>query len=73
LVADFTWQAITGLGYSFGSFELIGAYRHLEWDFGSDNSVADISFSGVENGGRSPDLSLPIRQKYWDEIPSVLP
>jgi hypothetical protein len=50
--SDFTWQATTGLGYSFGSFELIGAYRHLEWDFGSDNAIADVSFSGVEIGLR---------------------
>ena len=30
---DLTWQAFGGVGYNFGSFDLVAGYRHLEWDF----------------------------------------
>jgi hypothetical protein len=44
--SDLTWQAMIGVGYSFSWGEILGAYRHLDYDFGSDNGMKDLSFSG---------------------------
>lgn len=44
--SDFTWQAMAGVGYSFGKFNVVAAYRYLDWDFGSDKEVEDLNFSG---------------------------
>ena len=44
--SDFTWQALTGIGYKFESFKLIGAYRHLEWEFEDDAPLQDMQVSG---------------------------
>lgn len=44
--SDFTWQAAGGVGYSFGQGEVSLLYRHASWDFGSGESLDNISFSG---------------------------
>lgn len=44
--SDFTWQAAGGVGYSFGQGEVSLLYRYASWDFGSGESLDNISFSG---------------------------
>jgi hypothetical protein len=41
-----TWQALAGVGYSFDWGTVTAAWRHLEYDFGSDKNLKDIQFSG---------------------------
>lgn len=35
----FTWQAILGLGYSFGCGDVVVARRHVDYEFKSGESV----------------------------------
>ena len=44
--SDFTWQAMAGAGYAFRSLDLLVAYRHLDYDFGSENGIKDLYLSG---------------------------
>jgi hypothetical protein len=44
--SDLTWQAMVGVGYAFSWGEVLGAYRHLDYDFGSDGGMKNLSFSG---------------------------
>lgn len=44
--SDLTWQAMGGIGYAFSWGEVIGAYRHLDYSFGSGKRMEDLSFSG---------------------------
>ncbi len=45
--SDFTWQALAGVSFRATSWLDLGVvYRHIEWDFGSDSDIADLSFSG---------------------------
>lgn len=44
--SDLTWQAMGGIGYAFSWGEIIGAYRHLDYSFGSGKRIDDLSFSG---------------------------
>ena len=39
--SDLTWQALGGVGYRFEWFNLIAAYRYMNWDFGDDVKVLD--------------------------------
>jgi hypothetical protein len=48
--SDFTWQAATGLGYSFGWGEIAGVYRYLSYDLASGTPIADMQFSGPAIG-----------------------
>ena len=41
-----TWQAMGGLGYSFGSWDLFAAWRYLDYEFKSGDKVEDLSFNG---------------------------
>ncbi len=47
---DSTWQAFTAVGYKFNSFDLIGGYRYLDWDFDDDDkgggTFNDLNVSG---------------------------
>ncbi|NVK42275.1 MAG: hypothetical protein HWE39_13620 [Oceanospirillaceae bacterium] len=43
--ADFTWQAMIGLGHRFEWGQVTAMYRHLEYDFG-DDFIEELSFSG---------------------------
>jgi hypothetical protein len=42
--SDLTWQAMTGLGYSFGSIDVAGVWRYLDYDL--DEPLESISFNG---------------------------
>lgn len=44
--SDFTWQAMAGLGYAFGWGEVIGGWRHLEYDLAPDKKFESLSFDG---------------------------
>jgi hypothetical protein len=48
--SDLTWQAILGVGYSFGWGDLTAAWRYLDYDFGSDNAVETLWQSGAAIG-----------------------
>jgi hypothetical protein len=50
--SDLTWQAMTGLTYRFGWGELMGVYRHLAYDEGSDGLMHNFEFSGPAIGAR---------------------
>lgn len=50
--SDLTWQAMTGLTYSYGWGDLMLVFRHLEYDEGPDGLLNGFSFSGPAFGGR---------------------
>lgn len=41
-----TWQAMGGLGYSFGSWDLFAAWRYLDYEFKSGSKVENLNFNG---------------------------
>jgi hypothetical protein len=44
--SDQTWQGMAGIAYELKRWNLALAYRHIEWEFDSDNSIDDLNFSG---------------------------
>jgi hypothetical protein len=48
--SDLTWQAILGVGYSFGWGDLTAAWRYMDYDFGSSGPVEDLWQSGAAIG-----------------------
>jgi hypothetical protein len=50
--SDLTWQAMTGLTYSYGWGDLMFVFRHLEYDEGQDGLLEGFSFSGPAFGAR---------------------
>ena len=44
--SSFTWQAMAGVGYSFGWGDLIGAWRYIEYDMKSGEALQDLKFNG---------------------------
>jgi len=44
--SDSTWQAVGGVGYKYGWGDVVFAYRHIDWDLGSDRVIDEIDFSG---------------------------
>lgn len=48
--SDFTWQAMTGLGYTFGWGDLFAAWRHIDYDMSNDSDLQGLSFSGPAVG-----------------------
>ena len=48
--ADLTWNAMAVAAYTFNSGDLLIAYRHLEYDQGSDGLLQGFSFSGPAFG-----------------------
>lgn len=48
--SDLTWQGVTGLGYSFGWWELSAVWRYLYYDLSSDMGIDDLNFSGPAVG-----------------------
>ena len=45
-----TWQAFGGVGYRFGSWDLVAGYRYLAWEFDDDDkgggTFNDLDISG---------------------------
>ena len=52
--SDLTWQAMTGIGYSWKSVDVVAAWRYLDYDFGSGKPFTDINLNG-------PSLSVVFR------------
>ena len=48
--SDLTWQAMLGLGYSFGWGDLGVAWRYLDYDLKSGGAIADMNFNGPALG-----------------------
>jgi hypothetical protein len=48
--SDFTWQALGGLGYTFGWGDVVAAYRHVDYDMKSGGDIESVSFSGPAVG-----------------------
>jgi len=48
--SDLTWQAIIGLGYSFGWGDVVAAWRYLDYDFESGKLMQSLTFNGVAVG-----------------------
>lgn len=44
--SSFTWQAMTGIGYSFGWGDVVGSWRYLDYQMKSGNFVDSINFNG---------------------------
>lgn len=44
--SDLTWQAMGGVGYSFGWGDVIAAWRYLDYDMKSDQKVRSLDFNG---------------------------
>lgn len=42
----FTWQAIAGVGYSFGWGDVVGAWRYIDYQMKSGKTVESMNFSG---------------------------
>ena len=48
--SNFTWQAMAGLGYSFGAVEILGVWRYLDYDLGDSKPIEAIDFNGPAVG-----------------------
>jgi hypothetical protein len=44
--SDFTWQAMGGLGYSWGWGDAVLAWRHIDYDFGNGRPFNDLTLTG---------------------------
>lgn len=49
---DLTWQAMTGLTYTYGWGDLMLVYRHLDYSQGADDFLEELYFSGPAVGAR---------------------
>jgi hypothetical protein len=45
-----TWQLMAGVGYAFGWGELIGGWRHIDYEFRSDSDLNSSNFDGAMLG-----------------------
>jgi hypothetical protein len=41
-----TWQVMAGIGYSFGSVDLLGAWRYIKYDIKSGEALQDLTLNG---------------------------
>jgi hypothetical protein len=48
--SKFTWQAIGGVGYTFGWGDVVATYRYTEYQMKSDQALQDLTFSGPTIG-----------------------
>ena len=48
--SNFTWQTMVGLGYSFGSVDILGAWRYVDYDLGDSKPIESIEFNGPALG-----------------------
>ncbi|WP_133192630.1 hypothetical protein [Labrenzia sp. 011] len=44
--SDLTWQAFGGLNYRFDRFDAVLGYRYLDYDFGSNSKLSDMTVNG---------------------------
>jgi hypothetical protein len=50
--SDLTWQAMTGVSYTYGWGDLMLVYRHLDYDEGTDGFLQSLALSGPAFGAR---------------------
>lgn len=48
--SDLTWQGMAGVGYSFDSIDVTGAWRYLDYDLGESTPIKSIDFNGPALG-----------------------
>jgi hypothetical protein len=48
--SDFTWQAIAGVGYSFGWGDVLGVWRYLDYDMPNNDPIQNADFNGPAIG-----------------------
>jgi hypothetical protein len=48
--SKFTWQALGGIGYSFGWGDLVAAWRYTDYEMKSDAKVEEMTFNGPAIG-----------------------
>jgi hypothetical protein len=48
--SDFTWQAMLGVGYVFGSFDVLAVWRYLGYDMPQDDHLRRMYSSGAAIG-----------------------
>jgi hypothetical protein len=48
--SDFTWQAIAGVGYSFGWGDVLGVWRYLDYDTPNNDPIQNADFNGPAIG-----------------------
>ena len=44
--SDLTWQAVAGIGYSFGWGDVVGSWRYLDYKMKSGDPIQSINFNG---------------------------
>ncbi len=44
--SSFTWQAMAGIGYSFGALSVVGSWRYLDYHMKSGKPLETLSFNG---------------------------
>ncbi len=44
--SDLTWQVQSGIGYRFEAFDVIVAYRYLDWEFDDGSAIDSLNVSG---------------------------
>ncbi|HEY6512282.1 MAG TPA: hypothetical protein VI032_09900 [Burkholderiaceae bacterium] len=44
--SKFTWQATTGLGYTFPWGDVVGAWRYIDYRFKSSSTIESLTFNG---------------------------
>lgn len=44
--SDLTWQLFAGVGYKFEKFDVIVAYRYLDWEFDDSPIFDDLDING---------------------------
>ena len=44
--SDLTWQAMGGIGYSFGWGDVVGSWRHLDYKMKSGDAIQSMNFNG---------------------------
>lgn len=44
--SDFTWQAMAGIGYTFGWGDIVAAWRYIDYDLESGHPTRDLSLNG---------------------------
>ena len=44
--SDLTWQAMAGIGYAFDGWNLLAAWRYLDYDFKSSQKIESVTFNG---------------------------
>ena len=48
--SQLTWQAMAGLGYSFGWGDIVAVWRYLDYDFKSDSTLQSLTMNGPAVG-----------------------